>query len=497
MSSNTEYINYSRDISFVAIAQVVVSLLGFIRLPILTKWLGVELYGTLSLLLVTVSLITSLAMLGLTSAIVRFLAAEKEIKTIREGFFSAAFIVLVSGIFFSLILLLCSDFLAKSVFNGTNSSYFIKLGSFMVLTQALSRITSVFFRTFRQMKWYSSLMILKGMAEIGLIISFLVLGWQLKGVIIAILLSGAISIAISLSISVGQIGFRLPKFTVLKEYLKYGLPLIPNVAILWFILFSDRYMVGYFLGTGDVGIYTAGYNLSNLILFFLSPLGMVLFPTVAKLYDAGQIAQIKTYLKYSLKYLMLVTIPAAFGLSILATPLLKILTTPEFASGAIVIPFVAFSLVFYNFYQVCLYIIRLVKKTQLEVYLLSISAILNISLNLVLIPHIGIIGAAVATLLAYGMLGISTLFISFQYLKFDLEVPFLIKSVLSSTVMIFAIRVFDPKSITQVVISIGLGVLAYFGVIFLLRGFNRKEVDLFRELVVLTLHGRKKLNLKE
>jgi len=54
VSTIEEYKGYARDIGFVAAAQIAVSLLLFVRLPILTKWLGVSLYGTWSLIWVTI-----------------------------------------------------------------------------------------------------------------------------------------------------------------------------------------------------------------------------------------------------------------------------------------------------------------------------------------------------------------------------------------------------------------------------------------------------------
>lgn len=152
MSTVEEYIGYAKDIGFVAGAQIAVALLQFIRLPILTKWLGASLYGTWSLIWVTIVLITPLATLGLAMAVVRFLATEKDSTKIRERFLSVVFTVLAAGVFVCFILILCSNLFAASILGDINSSHLIKLASFMVLTQALSQISIAFFRTFRQMK---------------------------------------------------------------------------------------------------------------------------------------------------------------------------------------------------------------------------------------------------------------------------------------------------------------------------------------------------------
>jgi O-antigen/teichoic acid export membrane protein len=479
-----EYKGYARDIGLVIVAQVAVALLHFLKLPILTKWLGASLYGSWSLIWVTVVLVTPLAVLSLGMTLTRFLAAEKNKDKIREGFLSVVFTVFGAGVIISAILYLCSSPFASSLLGDSASASLVKLAAPMILTQALSQISIAFFRTFRQMKWYSALLALKAALQLGLMVGFLALGWELEGVIISVLASDVLCIIIALSAALKQTGFSFPRFTELKDYLKYGLPLVPNAAILWVIHSSDRYMVGYFMTAEDVGIYTAAYTLGSIFAFLISAMGMVLFPTISKSYDDGDTAKTRTYLKYSLKYLMMLAIPAAFGVSILAIPLLRLLTTSEFTSGNTVIPFVAAGLVVFSFYQVCLYIVHLVKKTYWTVRLLSIAAALNIGLNLLLIPHMGIVGAAVATLIAYGVLGILTVIVSFRYFSFDLGFSFLWKIVLASTVMAATLWLLNPSGLAGVVIAILLGIIIYSAIIFALKGFNRKELELFKQLVL-------------
>lgn len=483
MSTSEDYIGYAKDIGFVAGAQVAIALLQFARLPILTKWLGASLYGTWSLIWVTIVLITPLATLGLGMAIVRFLAAEKDVDRIRDRFLSVVLTVLAAGVLISLILILCSDLFAASIIGDISSSHLIKLASFMVLTQALSQIGVAFFRTFRQMKWYSALTVAKAAAQVGAMACFLLSGWELTGVIIAVLASDILCLAVAFSIVLRQIGFRFPRFTEVRSYLKYGLPLIPTGAMLWIISSSDRYIIGYFMEAKDVGIYAAAYTLAHVLSLFLGPLQVVLLPTVSKSYDDGDIAKTRTYLKYSLKYLMMLSIPAAFGLSILASPLLRILTTLEFTSGSIVIPFIVLGLVIFEFHRISLYVFYLVKKTYWVVRLLSMSAALNIGLNLLLIPRLGILGAAVATLIAYGALGILTLMVSRRYLKFDLSLPFMAKGIFSSAIMALCIWMINPQSLAWVIISIVLGAAVYFAVLLSVKGLSKGEIAFFTNFV--------------
>lgn len=479
MEQNQEYAKFGKQVSYVIGANIAILLLGFLRLPILTKGLGATLYGTWSLIQVTISLIVPFALLTFSVSIIRFLAAEKDKNKIREDFFSACLIVFVSGIVFSLLLFFLSDFLATSIFKDIGASSYIKLASILILLNAFYQLPLTFFRMCRRVGLYATLIVVYNTLQVGLIALFILLRYELTGVITALIINGILFNLITLLIIVKQIGFQLPRFSHMKSYLKWGIPLIPNSAILWIIHISDRYMVSYFIGVAAAGVYSAAYTIGNYASFILIPLGTVLYPTIIKSYDDGNLGETKNYLKHSLKYFMMIGIPCVFGLSIMAKPILRLLTTTEFIPGSIVIPFVAFGAVLFGFYQICIYIVHLVNKTHITIRLLCTSATLNIILNLILIPRMGIVGAAIATLVSFGILGILTLLVTRRYLKFDINTPFLLKTIISSTIMGFCIWLIHPTSLVSVIISIFIGAAIYFGILLLIKGLTKKEIDFF------------------
>jgi O-antigen/teichoic acid export membrane protein len=428
-------------------------------------------------------------MLSLNASIVRFLSAEEDAGKVREDFFSACSIVIISGVAFSLLLFFLSDYLAASIFKDAGSSSFIKLGSALVLINSLYPVLLAFFRMRRKIGLYSILNFVQDVLQFGLVVTAILLGYKLGGVITAFIISGILVIMISLFIISRQTGFQLPKFSHMKSYLKWGIPLTPTAAIMWIIVVSDRYIVSYFLGVSAAGVYSAAYVMGQYASFVMVPLGIVLYPTISKTYDGGNRDETSNYLKYSLKYLMMIVVPAAFGLSILAKPLLRIFTTPEFVVGSSVVPFVAFGAVLFSFYQICVYILQLVGKNQIIVVLLGTSATLNVILNLVLIPHIGIVGAAIATLIAYGVLGLLTLLVTRRYLKFDLCILFILKSLLSSAIMTLCIWLINPGTLTMLIISIFTGVIIYFVMLVLLRALSRAELAFFINFIKSHIRG--------
>jgi O-antigen/teichoic acid export membrane protein len=479
MEQKQEYAIFGRQVGYVIGVNISTSLLAFIQLPILTRALGANLYGTWALINVTIYLLFPFALLGLSVAIVRFLAVEKDPGRIREDFISVCFIVCTAGVVLSLLLFLLSDYLAAYIFRDVSSSSYFRLASVLILFNAMGQLFLAFFRVKRRIGLYTIIALMYNVSQAGLIILFTLLGYKLTGAITALIISGVLFTLINLSIILKEIGFQLPRFTHMKSYLRWGLPLTSNEAILWIITTSDRYMVSYFLGVAAAGIYNAAYSIGNYASFALTPLGIVLYPNVIKSYEEGNPDVTRNYFKYSVKYLMMITIPCAFGISILAKPLLQILTTPEFTPGSNVVPFVAFGGVVYCFYYIGVYVIQMAGKTELVIMLLGIAAGLNILLNFILIPRMGIVGAALATLVAYAALGMLSLIVSRRYFKLDLDIPSIVKSFLASAVMAFCIWLIAPDSIATVVISIFAGVIVYFAVLLLIKTISKEELAFF------------------
>ena len=87
--------------------------------------------------------------------------------------------------------------------------------------------------------------------------------------------------------------------------MSFGLPTIPANLSNWVVNSSDRYVIGIFLDTAAVGYYSPGYTLGNIITMFISPLAFMLPAILAKYYDENNMKEVKTILKYSLKYFLL------------------------------------------------------------------------------------------------------------------------------------------------------------------------------------------------
>jgi O-antigen/teichoic acid export membrane protein len=475
------YQKFARDVGFIGTVQVLTSLGSFFLLPIITKTLGTYDYGLWAQINITVSLISPLALMGLSMGFVRFLSSETETKIIKEAVYSILFFVTVSGLLASLLLYLFAEPLATFGFKDPEATYFIQAGSFLILLNVIESVSLIYFRVFRQIKRFSYLTLFETFAKLFFILVLLKMGYGLLGVIAATLLVQGLIFLISLLTIISQIGFFIPRFTYMKEYLQFSLPLTPTALIRWVTESSDRYLVTYFLGLGSVGVYSAACSIGNLIQLLVSPLQLILLPEISKLFDENKIDKVRTYMSHSLRYFLLITIPAVFGISALAKPLLGVFTTQDFLSGWFVIPIIAFSGLLAGIFQIFVNIMFLVKETKSITYINIVAAASNVLLNLLLIPSIGIGGAALSTLISYFLMIVFCIHVSMKHFVFDFYFYDIVKSIFSSLAMYLFVSHFIISNVYELFGVAGMGVFVYIFLMFIIGGFSKREISLVKK----------------
>ncbi|HOO54317.1 MAG TPA: flippase [Methanothrix sp.] len=472
---------FAQRIGLVGLLNLLIALSSIFLLPILTKTLTIAEYGIWAQIIVTIGLIPSIVMFGLPYSMVRFLAVTEKKEDVQEGFYSVAFVVLHTSAIASLLLFVFSKPIASMLFDDNYT--IAELLCLIVFVECLNVLSLNFFRTSQQIKKYSILIFIQTYLTFILVSYFVLSGHGIVGAATGILITRIFLFLIMASLIVSEIGFKIPKFANMRDYLAFGLPTVPGNLSGWVVNSSDRYVIGLFLGTAFVGYYSPGYALGSAIQMFVAPLGLILPAILSKYYDENKIDEAKVVLKFSLKYFLLFAIPSSFGLSLLSKPLLTILSTPEIASeGYLITPFVAIGSVFFGASVIVTHIIVLEKKTTITGSIYILAAILNFGLNLVFIPYMGIIGAAVTTLVAYLSIFVAGTYYSFKYIKFNIDLKFVLKSIFASIMMSSVILKWNPEGMQNVLATVGVCAFVYAVVLLLLKGMTIDELIFFKNV---------------
>ncbi len=470
---------FARDVGLIGITRMLlIGLSGFILLPILTKNLSAHDYGIWVQIIVTVSLFQGLSFFGLTHAMTRFLSGEDDKERIQEGFFSTVFFIFLITSIISLFIILFPDILAKNFFDGDVN--IVRITGLIILTNNLAWSGYSFFRAFSEMKIFSFFIILENIGLITLIYISILSGFGVLGTAISLLIIKFVIFSIAFFIILSRIGLKFPHFTQLKSYLKFGLPIVPSNISHWVINSVDRYLIGYFIGAAAVGYYNSGYILGNIVTIFASTLVFVLFPTISKLYEEGKIEELKSHLSYSIKYFLLLGIPFFFGTILLSNKILNILTTSEIASnGHFVSPLIALGAILQGLSFILMQAVMLTKKTKIIGIAWIISASVNFSLNLLLIPLLGIMGAAIAAPISYVPV---LLLFAYHSFTFNIDRRFIIKSITASVFMSSTILGLRNIGIDNIVVIIISGIIIYFSILIALKGFSKEEILFLKNL---------------
>jgi len=472
-----KYTLTARRLGLTAVVTPIMTLSNLILLPILTKKLPIADYGAWALITVTIGLVPWLTTLGLGASMTRFLAATTDKREIREGFYSMGFIIFLTSSIVSGLLFLLAHQIAASLFNNN-----LTIAQLLILTIWITSPTIFaiqYFMAFQQIKRYSFVNVFNSYLNTALVASFVLLGYGLEGAMIALLIQQLVVFAVVLYLIVAQIGFAIPKFRRVREYLAFGLPLVPSTVAGWISNSSDRYLIAYFLGEAAVGYYSPGYMLGSILGMIAAPLGSLLPPVLYKHYDDNEIEDIRTIMSYSLKYYSGIVLPCVFAVSVLSKPLLLVLTTQEIAvNGYLVTPLVAAGAALVGATSLILLILMLEKKSALYGTIMILSAVVNFGLNLLLIPYLGLIGAALTSLLAFLLAFVLTAYYSLKLFTFDFNYGFIVKSVCSCCFMTVFLVLWNPSGLLSIILSSALAAVIYLTILLVLRGLTIQEIKL-------------------
>lgn len=280
---------------------------------------------------------------------------------------------------------------------------------------------------------------------------------------------------------------------LLKRAVTYGLPLVGASLGSLLLALADRYMLQLFRGPSEVGMYVAGYEIGDKILkTFFSVLTATSFPVLVQTNLGLGDGQSTALIRKTMHVYLLLIFPCALGLIGLGDDLTLLVLGTDFASASIVVPWVAAGTFLWGFSQVVAQFFQLQEKTSVLFYLLVPAAVINILLNIFLIPTYGIEGAALATFLAYGIYLTACFIAARESLHLLISIRTTLKAVVAGCVMLtvlVGVGALATSSVLTVLIGVVGGATVYTAVLLLLR---EEELRMALKVVQTLLRSRTK-----
>ena len=192
-----------------------------------------------------------------------------------------------------------------------------------------------------------------------------------------------------------------PGWAYWREMLAYSIPMIPATVFWWITSVSDRYMVTGFISDSANGIYAVSYKLPT-ILTLVSGIFMEAWQFSAVAESVGDKREHTIFFSRVWCAFQAMMFLAAAGITALAKPLVRLLADPAYYEAWLFVPVLSAAMVFSSLVSF-LGSVYMVEKNSMRTFLTAmVGAVLNIILNLLLIPSaLGVQGAAIATCVSY------------------------------------------------------------------------------------------------
>lgn len=307
-------------------------------------------------------------------------------------------------IFPSVVLMLFSKQISVALFQSDKYSGVVLLSCFLFPLTVLNTDQDNIFRYYREPWKFNFMTIIRILLGISLGISLVVI--MKKGVFGAQLASVIGSFLIFV---ISYVLFIRKRYTYhfsvywAKKMLKYSLPLVWAGLASWVFYSSDRFFILHYKNTTEVGLYSIGNMLSQPLWLLNTALKSSYGPFILGLYEEEDSPEKpKTKSSSTSIWHMYLLIGASMGafLSIFSVDLLKIISTPAYLLGALAMPFLIFTSIAGASVELVSIGMGFKEKSGYFPVLLSIAALISISLNFVLVPRYGFVGAAITTFIS-------------------------------------------------------------------------------------------------
>lgn len=451
-----------RNSGIYALSSVAVPLVSLVLAPFLTHHLSLVDYGALAITNTAIGLAVGITQLGLSSAFFRAYGYDYSAQRDRHDVVTTVTTMLcLVSIPVVIVVAMLAPWLANLLFGRSSLGNYISLAGAVVLLQNLTVPGMAWLRAESRPLLYSLLSISNLLVTL-LATIFLVgaLNWGVPGAIIANGLGYACIVICTIPIIVLRTGIKL-RVDIAQNLLAFGLPLILNFISYWVLQLMDRYLLSLFASLAETAKYTVAYTLGLAMSVVIITPFTLSWPTVmfsiAKRKDAVQV------FKLVFRWLSMLLLFAAFGFSLVATFILDWLFPAAYHSAALVIPVVTESIVFYGLYFVFMAGANIQRKTWLAAVFMTIAAVVNVALNLVLIPLYGAMGAAAATLIAFFVLALAAYIANQQLYPIPFEIGRLFVALLIGVGLYVGSGFLAQNRGTYVAWGIYFGALALYG----------------------------------
>ncbi len=433
----------SRDTVIYGVSTIVGRFLNFILVPFYTNIFLPADYGIITNIYAFIAILNIIFIYGMDAAYLRF-SKDKDLGNEKDIFSTPYYSVLILSFVFCLFILLLRNGIGNELAVPENYSYLLILVSAILFTDSIAVLPFIKLRIERKAKKFAIFKIINISINVSLnLVLILKYKMGIEAVFISNLAASAITFLLLIPSVFNSLKVSFSK-TIFKRMLKFGLPYLPAGLASMVIQVIDRPIMQHLTNLKTLGIYQANYKLGIFMMLFVSMFQYAWQPFFMQ--ESGSSEAKKVFSKV-LTYFTIAGAVILVLLSLFIDNFVKLeifgrtIIGSAYWSGLNIVPVILLAYLFNGLYVVFTAGIYIKEKSIYVPLITGIAAVVNIVINFILIPVMGIMGAALATLASYFVMSIGLYLVTQKFYKIEYEKKkiSLIFSILTITGIIYYI----------------------------------------------------------
>jgi O-antigen/teichoic acid export membrane protein len=430
---------YSKGLWGYLPANVLQGIVGFAAIMIFTRILSPDEYGRYVLALGVSSVVYTIVFTWMESAIARFYPADRILDPLAPVLYGTLYraFVAIALVFLTLVTVATIVWPAQNPGQEALKAA-IACGLASIVSRSLLRLVQEQRRSEGRVLPASGIDMLQTGGGFALGVVFALLGMKAGAPLLG---AGMAALLILPFVAREDWGRALKgRFdsSAAKSYLHYGFPISMSLVLSLALYTLDRFLIAHFMGEADVGAYHASFSIASRIIDVLFIwFGAAGVPAMIHALENGGDDTLKTEARRQIVLMAMILFPAAAGIISIAAPLSALMIGEELRTQSLtVIPMVTIGALLAglnNGYFLLQF--TLTKKTKLLVMAMSVPAILNIALNVALIPRFGLAGAAFAYAASFAFGVLASWFLGVRAVRLPVPVWLLTKAAAAAAFM--------------------------------------------------------------
>ncbi|TYT63646.1 flippase [Natrialba swarupiae] len=388
--------------------QVFYSASQLIERVVVARLLTTDAYGEVSIGLAILTFVTTIGLVGLRDGVPRFMSRYDDDANERGALVAGLVIASVVTIALTIVLLFASGLVSNLLFDRPDSELLVALFVLCIpftvgLELAVAGIRgreNTLYRTYTRDLLYPT-------ARLLFLAGFLLAGFGIHAAAMAYLVGAVLSCLLAcllLNRLLPLVGtYRLH----VRELLVFSAPLVFATVLSNMLTRTDTLMLGYFRSSHEVGLYSSAYPLASGMLLVLSSFGFLYLPLASRLDADDERAEVESIYELTTKWIFIITFPLFLTFVVFPGDVLTIVFGADYREAGL-----ALSILAIGFFTSATFgrnreTLSALGFTTAIMAANGVAFLINIALNLLLIPRYGFMGAAVTSMLSFVALNLT------------------------------------------------------------------------------------------